>query len=298
MKRILVLWLVAALLLGSCNFGGQEEPESPSPSPRPLISAEVWPGPDAGEYFNAEAACVLSLDGNGAFALTAAEGALAGTYTSTETELLLSCGGEELRAFFSGGGITLSGMRGIFLPSESLTVFSELGLIANCDREYGENGDGSRSLSDYGLQLGLQYPETMSAPENLIADAVVIWDGDWGYVVGRNVTEEFSGEAEDFLSGYMTGRIPSDLRLLLGEAAELETTEMLSEGVAGRVASAEATASVGTARLYVKCIMYTSTYSDGTVNYICKCFIAPEGDQKTFNALANGVVNMTAVRRR
>ena len=287
MKKSLV-FLLAALLLGSCSFGGQEDAESPSPSPRPLISAEVWPGPDAGEYFNAEAACVL----------TAEEGALAGTYTSTETEMLLSCGGEDVRGFFSGGGITLSGMRGIFLPAESVAAFSELGLIAKSDREYGETGDGSRSLSDYVLQLGLQYPETMSAPENLIADAVVVWDGGSGYVVGRNVTEEFSGEAEAFLEEYMSERIPSDLRLLLGGAAELETVEMLSEGVAGRVASAEAAAAAGETRLYVKCIMYTSTYSDGTVNYICKCFIAPEGDQKTFNALANGVVNMTAVRRR
>ena len=64
------------------------------------------------------------------------------------------------------------------------------------------------------------------------------------------------------------------------------------------MASAEGIILGGGERVYVKCIMYTSTYSDGTENYICKCFFAPEGDTEAFNALTSSVVNMTAVRRR
>ncbi len=306
MKRkyiyLLLALAAAVVLLGSCNFGeraGLNEPDEPAATaPELAVSASPYAGPDAGEYFNDAADCSLRIDGQGGFVLLASGLSAAGTYTATEAELILLSGGEEAYAYPSGEGYVLSGMAGLFLPVEQMSGFSGLGVLRSSDREYAEEGSGTYRLSDYGLQLALRYPDSMSAPENLIADAVVIWDKSSGYVTGRNVTEEFFGEAEDFMSDYMLGSVLPDFRLLYGEDGEFESMQPLSEGVAGRLASAEGLISGGAERIYVKCIMYTSTYSDGTVNYICKSFYAPEGDSESFNALANSVVNMSAVRRR
>lgn len=289
---------VAALFLGSCNFGESESAgDKPGTLPQLSVTAQPYTGPEAGDFFNAASECFLSLDGEGGFALMAPGKSLRGTYTAADAELWLQCGGEELRSFSSAGGYVLSGMAGIFLPTEKPDDFTELGNIRIGDREYTEE-EGNCRLSDYSLQLALRYPESMSAPENLISDAVVVWDGAKGYVTGRNVTEDFSGEAGAFMQSYMELSVAEDFRLLYGGEGSFESLEQLSEGVSGRLASAEGLIDGAGERIYVKCIMYTSTYSDGTVNYICKCFFAPEGDSAAFNALAASVVNMTAVRRK
>ncbi len=302
-KKLYILagLVFAALFLGSCNFGsgetGEESGSAPT-IPSLAASAQPWAGPEALEYFNEAAGCSLCLDGEGGFALYASGLSLKGTYTATESCLSLTGGGEEARAYPGGGGYVLSGMAGLFLPVEERESFTELGILRAGDREYTEEAGGSYRLSDYSLQLALRYPDTMSAPENLITDAVVVWDGDKGYVTGRNVTGDFSGEAESFMDSYMRERVSGDFRLLYGGEGEFERLEPLNEGVSGRLASAEGLIAGAGERIYVKCIMYTSTYSDGTVNYVCKCFFAPEDDGEAFNALANSVVNMTAVRRR
>lgn len=307
MKRkaisLFAAFAAAAMLLGSCNFGlqgiGEKDAAYEKIPPETVVSATPYEGPEAGEYFNASAMCVLRLDGDGGIIITALSGKVGGTYTATETEICLRCGGEEVCARFSGSGLMVSGVEGVFLPVEERENLGELGLIAPFDREYSEDGEGGMSFSDYILQLGLRYPEEFSAPENLIADAAVVWDRASGYVTGRNVTEDFaSGTAEEFMAAYMEEKVASDFRLLYDGEGVFESITPLSEGVEGRLASSEGVMAGAGERIYVKCIMYTSTYADGTVNYICKCFFAPEGDAKSFNALANGVQNMTAVRRR
>lgn len=287
----------AALLLGSCQPGEKQSEAYQSSLPPLSVSAEPYEGPEAVEMYNSASDCHLCIDGEGGFVLLWPEGSLQGTYRASETELSLLSGNEELPVYPGGEGYVLSGMAGMFLPLERSGSFAATGLVRSGEREYTEDG-GALRLSDYALQLSLKYPETMSAPENLITDAVVIWDGAQGYVTGRNVTESFSGEPEDFMKSYMEKRVSEDFRALYGGAGEFESSELLSEGVSGRLASAEGIISGAGARIYVKCIMYTSTYSDGTVNYICKCFFAPEGDENSFNTLANSVVNLTAVRRR
>ena len=297
-KSYLLLPLAALviLLLGSCNYSREKEGDSPY-TPDFVAEAEPWAGLAARELYNEHSGCTLCLDGEGEFMLYAPGMSLRGTYTATEQELSLISGGEEAVAYPSGGGYMLSGMAGVFLPVESRGNFTEMGLIRSLDREYGEETGGICRLSDYSLQLSLQYPATMSAPENLISDAVVIWDGDMGFVVGRNVTGDYADGAEAFLKGYMEKTVVQDFRQIYGEEGEMEGLEMLSEGISGRLSSAEAVI-IGGERVYVKCIMYTSTYSDGTENYICKCFYAREGDEEAFSALSSTVVNMTAVRRR
>ena len=299
-KQLIPLSLGALLLLGSCNFGEsplEKEQESPS-LPEITVSALPYTGPGAGEYFNAAQGVSLRLDGAGGFVLSSEKGRVEGTYSATEDEIVFLCGGEELRSLQSGDGLVLRGISGVFLPPEHMTSFTAMGISFAFDREYSEGDDGSYALWDYVLELGLSYPGEMSAPENLIADAVVVWDRAEGYVTGRNVTEEFFGEAEDFMADYMRRRVLTDFRLLYGCEGGYESMKMLDEDITGRLASAEGLISSASGSFYVKGIMYTSTYADGTVNHICKCFFAPEGDEQSFNTLANSVTNMTAVRRR
>ncbi|MBE7018102.1 MAG: hypothetical protein E7420_08150 [Ruminococcaceae bacterium] len=306
-KRILYIApvLAALVLLGSCNLSQRPNASKSSGTDLPTqfpaqiaVSAVPYAGPDAGEFYNASTAGTLRLDGAGAYYLSASGLSVSGTYSAFEEEIILSGGGEEVSLYPSAGGYVLSGMAGIFIPVEEKEKFSDLGVIAKSDREYIEESGGTYRLSDYSLQLALRYPATMDAPENLVADAVVIWDRASGYVTGRNVTEDFSGEAEDFMSDYMQNYVLPDFRLLYGKEGSFESVTPLNEGIAGRVASSEALIKSGDEGIYIKCIMYTSTYSDGTVNYICKSFYVPEGDQTTLSSLTNSVVNMTAVRRK
>lgn len=307
MKKNRIYYIAAifavVLLLGSCNLNNKADTPKAATVPGDIstqiaVSAKPYEGPVAAEMYNYSGKAQLRIDGEGGFLLSVSGLSLCGTYTAYEDEIVLRSGGEELRAYPSGEGYVLSGMAGIFLPLEEKESFSELGVIARSDREYIEESGGTYRLSDYVLQLALRYPASMSAPENLVADAVVIWDKALGYVTGRNVTEEFSGSAESFMESYMREKVLADFRQLYGREGSFETVELLSEGIAGRLASAEGIISGAEEKIYVKCIMYTSTYSDGTVNYICKSFYAPEGDQGSLSALTNSVVNMTAVRRK
>ena len=306
-KRLVYIAPLLALtvLLGSCNLsersGSAKSSGTDISTPFPAqmaVTASPYSGPAAGEYYNASTAAVLRLDGEGGFGLSVSGLSLAGTYSASEEEIVLNGGGEEARIYPSAEGYVLSGMAGIFLPVGKEESFSDLGVIAKSDREYMEESGGTYRLSDYTLQLALRYPASMTAPENLVTDAVVIWDNASGYVTGRNVTEEFFGEADDFMSEYMQNYVLPDFRLLYEAEGSFESVTPLNEGIAGRIASSEAVIEGGEVKIYVKCIMYTSTYSDGTVNYICKSFYAPEGDQAALGSLTNSVVNMTAVRRK
>ncbi|MBR2879742.1 MAG: hypothetical protein IKC02_03615 [Oscillospiraceae bacterium] len=297
--------LAALVLLGSCNLS--QRPNDPKSSGTDIshsfpaqitVSAEPYAGPSAGGFYNSSTGALLRLDGAGEYVLSASGLYVSGEYSAGEDELVLLGSGEEARLHPSGEGYVLSGMAGIFLPLEEKGKFSDLGVIAQSDREYMEESGGTYRLSDYTLQLALRYPAGMSAPENLVADAVVIWDKASSYVTGRNVTELYQGDAEDFMSDYMQNYVLPDFRLLYGKEGSFDSLTPLDEGIAGRIASSEALIKSEEESIYVKCIMYTSTYSDGTVNYICKSFYVPEGDQDSLTTLTNSVVNMTAVRRK
>ena len=299
----IVALLALMLLLGSCNLprrspGASDTDISNRFSEEITVSAVPYAGPSAGEFYNDSTNSLLSLDGAGGFTLASAGVYVSGTYSAFEDEIVLSGGGEETRLYPSAEGYVLSGMAGIFLPTEEKEGFSALGVIAKSDREYTEESGGVYRLSDYTLRLSLNYPAAMSAPENLVADAVVIWDKASGYVTGRNVTEIFSGDGKSFMAEYMKNYVLPDFRLLYGKNGSFDSLTPLDEGIAGRLASSEAVIKADDERIYVKCIMYTSTYSDGTVNYICKCFYVAEGDQSALTSLTNSVINMTAVRRK
>lgn len=296
-RLIFPLLFCFALALGSCQFRSAPEPESSLP---PLsVSGQAAQAPAPGSYYNSQTDVGLVIDSQGAFAMFSGSESLKGTYSLRSDYVVFASGTEETLARLDETGLVFEDMPGVFMPVGVAESFAALGVMLSGDREYTDLGDGRWQVCDYGLGLAFVYPGDMSAPEGLLSDAAVVWDGEKGYALGRNVTESLSGgDPESFLDSYMRVNIPSDFALLHGVSAAWESMELLQENIPGRVASAEGVLVTAAERVYVKVIMYTSTFSDGTVNYICKGFFAPEGDTAAFNALANGVTDMTAVRRK
>lgn len=295
--RLLPIALGLALTLGSCAFRDDAVTES-STLPDISVSALAAEAPPPGSYYNTQTGVGLVLDDQGAFAMFAGDESVKGTYALQGDGIVFTSGTEETLARLDETGIVFEDMPGVFLPVGVAESFSALGVMLASDREYTDSGDGFWSVCDYGLGLAFVYPGEMSAPEGLLSDAAVVWDGEKGYVVGRNVTEQLIGDAQSFLDSYMRREVLSDFAGLRSVSGSFESMELLEENIPGRVASAEGVIVTAAERIYVKVIMYTSTYSDGTVNYICKAFYAPEGDTAAFNAMANGVTDMTAVRRK
>lgn len=295
-QKLMLLAALCLLALGSCSV--RDADTGSSSLPELAVTAAPLSLPKAGSYYNLDSGVGLVLDGEGSFAMYAGADCVKGTYSAGADSLIFSTGGEETEALVNGTGLVFEDMEGSFLPVGVSEGFSSLGLMEERDREYTDNGDGTWQVCDYTLQIAFVYPAEMSAPEGLIGDAAVVWDGAEGYVVGRNVTADFTGDGSAFMDSYMRTEALSDFRELYGDGGVWESLTLLSENISGRAASAEGVIVSGNGRIYAKCIMYTSTYSDGTVNYICKCFFAPEGDTAAFNALANSVMNMTAVRKK
>lgn len=294
-RRYVSLFLCLALGLGSCRFRQEAQPENTLPDIS--VSAQTPQAPPPGSYYNSQTGVGLVLDEQGAFAMYSGQDSLKGTYSLRGDDIVFASGVEETLARLDGESLVFEDMPGLFMPVGVAESFAAIGVMLGRDREYTDLGDGFWQVCDYALELAFVYPGEMSAPEGMLSDAAVVWDGEMAYVVGRNVTGEFSGEAEAFLQEYLQ-RVAEDFRLLYKQTASWEGQQMLAENIPGRVASADGILVTAAERVYVKVIMYTSTYPDGTVNYICKAFYAPEGDTAAFNAMANGVTDMTAVRRK
>ena len=73
---------------------------------------------------------------------------------------------------------------------------------------------------------------------------------------------------------------------------------LLHEGIEGRLAAATLQMTDGEQPIAVKSVLYTSTFADGTVNYICKTTLAPAEDEGALEALAAAVTDMGAVRKK
>lgn len=295
-RRLLPIFFVCALALGSCQLRQEVQPQSTLPDIS--VSATPAQAPPPGSYYNSQMDMGLLLDSEGAFAMFSGGESVKGTYALRGDDVVFTSGTEETAARLDETGLVFHDMPGVFLPVGVAESFSAIGVMLSGDREYTDLGNGTWQVCDYALGLAFVYPGDMSAPEGLLADAAVVWDGRESFVVGRNVTRDCTGAESAFLEGYMAGAVLADFRELYHESGSFESSSLLQENIPGRLASAEGVILTAQARYYVKVILYTSTYSDGTVNLICKAFYAPEGDTAAFNAIANGVTDMTAVRRK
>lgn len=297
-KKLFSLFFGFCLALGGCSLRDSGTNSSASAVPELSVTARPAEAPPPGSYYNAQTDVGLVLDAEGAWAMFAGENSLKGDYYLRGDDVVFASGSEEALARLDETGLVFEDMPGLFLPVGVAESFASLGVMLSGDREYTALESGSWQVCDYALSLAFVYPGEMSAPEGLLSDAAVVWDGGNAYVVGRNVSESLSGQAEDFMREYMEQTVTADFQKLFGKSGKYESMELLQENIPGRLSSAEGVIVTDQERVYVKVIMYTSTYSDGTVNRICKGFFAPEGDTAAFNAMANGVTDMTAVRRK
>lgn len=167
--------------------------------------------------------------------------------------------------------------------------------------EYEMLSGGICRCRDYPRGLSFIYPDEMTVLEHAISDAVVVTNGDFLFVVGRNVTDDYSSSEltpAEYIEGYVSQTVKNDAETLCGSLSASGEVTVLHEDIEGRSASAELLITAGGTELYIKTIMYLSTYSDGTVNHICKSIMAPADDTEAFNALALGVTGMGAARLR
>lgn len=297
-KKLFSLFLGFCLALGGCSFRGSGAASSASAVPQLSVTARPVEAPPPGSYYNSQTDVGLVLDDEGVWAMFAGENSLKGNYYLRGDDVVFASGTEEALAHLDETGLVFEDMPGVFLPIGVAESFASLGVMLSADREYTALEDGSWQVCNYALSLAFVYPGDMSAPEGLLSDAAVVWDGKQAYVVGRNVSEQLQNQPEDFMREYMEQTVIDDFQKLFGSSGRYESMELLQENIPGRLSSAEGVIVTEQERIYVKVIMYTSTYADGTVNQICKGFFAPEDDTAAFNAMANGVTDMTAIRRK
>ena len=86
--------------------------------------------------------------------------------------------------------------------------------------------------------------------------------------------------------------------MFFGAPTGSDPLRSVSGKVKGRLAAASLRISGPEAGADANVILYTSTYPDGTENYICKTYLVPAGDTARLKALEAAVTDMAAVRMR
>lgn len=313
-----LLSLSLALLLGAC---GAEQPEAtnearydvpgleataprPTEAPPPVLPSPPQPGELCGSYYNDYLHLVLTLDPDGAATLSGGAEDRSGDYIQTEQGLSLTLAGEVLTAELDADGdLTLDGLTGYFLRDWDFWGITEAETGGNAVRSVrtgvSDNGDGTYRLRDFENAIAVTYPSGMTADRDAVLSGVAIGNGSGAFVTGRNVTELYSthsGTDDEFLSDYLRSFVFADSAALYGSMEGYAELTLLHEGIEGRLAAATVTLQCGGNNVYAKAILYTSTYNDGTVNYVCKTVFA--ADAAEADDVAAAVTNMGAVRLR
>lgn len=320
-NRLAALLLALCLAAALCACGDKTDPAA-SDAPKPDTGGYDVPGEDAapkasaaptetdgleGQFYNDYLRLTLTLDGQGNCALTGSGTERVGTYAAADGALRLSFGDGELTARAdSTGNYTLDGYTGRFLGdwgfwgitaaevgSASLSVFSGDSVI--------DNGDGTLRYRDFANGVAFTCPADMTVDTALLISAAAVRDGKGGCVTGRNVTDLCYASGDDYdaiMEDYIKTFVFADFDLLYGGMLGFEGFTLLHEGIEGRLAAATLQMTDGEQPIAVKSVLYTSTFADGTVNYICKTTLAPAEDEGALEALAAAVTDMGAVRKK
>ena len=324
-KLTVYLALCAALCLSACA-GIRLPPltEEPSPSPAPALTpqpvpsgppydvpgVEEKPAPAAeeepretdgyeGAYYNDYLGMTLSLDGLGGCTLLGPEGTESGTYYAGEDgNLSLSFDQRRESAHADADGdLRLEGRTGYFLRNWDLwgITAAEAGLESVEATPEPEPGDALR-WRDPEIGVALSYAPGLEVLPDVIAAGVAVHDRDVGWVTVRNVTEIYlthSGSADEFLLDYTRNFVFADYALLYSKADSYAGLTALHEGIDGRLAAVTLSLQSAGVNTYVRVLLYTSTYADGTVNYICKAVYA---GPNALDAMERSVTDAGAAR--
>jgi hypothetical protein len=272
--------------------------------------APVWAPPEegslTGSYYNDFLHLTLTLSEDGSAALQGGAEDAAGTYTAADGALVLELAGKTLSAAADDDGdLTLEGYSGYFLrdwDKWGITA-EELGLETpdgeNAPAAGSDNGDGSLRYRDFDHAIAFTYPAGMTVEAGKFLGAAGVSDGNGGWVVGRNVTEVYRthiGSNDEFLEDYVKTFVFADFELIGGSVMKFENFNLRHEGINGRLADGSVRIGSADGEWDAHVILYTSTYADGTVNYICKTVLVPAGESVRMENLAAAVRDMGAVR--
>ena len=265
----------------------------------------------SGRYYNDYLHETLLLSGDGTCTLTGNGLSLAGSWSAGEDgALTLDWDGETERAAASPeGDLLLDGRTGYFLHDWLLwgITAQEAGVdaapvpVASSRMTVSESEDGLLRYRDFDNAIAFTCPSDMTVLNGKLIGGVAVSDGAEGYVGGRNVTDihsTHSGSEDDFLEDYLRTFVFTDFGLLYGGVHSYAHLELLHEGVPGRAAAATLSLTGDSGDVFCRVILYTSTFSDGTVNYICKTVFAPASDADGIERLSNAVSQMSALRVR
>ncbi len=318
LKKLTALLLTLCLAAALCACGGDTPP---APSAKPETGTYDVPGEDAapqesaapadtdgleGQFYNDYLRLTLTLDGQGNCALTGSGTERVGSYAEESGTLRLSFGDGEVTARPDGSrNYALDGYTGRFLGdwsfwgitaaevgAQSLAVFSGENVI--------DNGDGTLRWRDFANGVAFTCPADLTVDTALLISAAAVRDGKGGCVTGRNVTDLCYTGGDDYdaiLEDYIKTFVFADFDLLYGSMVGFEGFTLLHEGIEGRLAAATLQMTDGETPIAVKAVLYTSTFADGTVNYICKTVFAPADEEGALEALAAAVTDMGAVRK-
>ncbi len=325
MRRMmkLCLALCLCLLLTACQQRGalpsptQTPTEAPAiwePEPVPVIAGEesAPPAEPAGEtdgmegsYYNDFLRETLILDGLGGCSISWPGGVMGGSYTAADGALTVFLSEIRLTAHADASGdLSVDGSPGRFLRDWDFWGITpaEAGIHpvnAMPDTEEVALGGGAYRYRDFPAGIALTYDESLQIAAGRIPGAVTVADGKGGYVVGRNVTQRYLSpgwSVAEFLEDYIRAEIFSDFAALFGPVASWDDMTLFSGKTAGRLGAGEVRLSDGAQEIAARVILYTSTYADGTENYICKCIFAPAAKTAQLEALTSGVRDMGAAR--
>lgn len=320
--RKLILPLCLLLLLAACGQRAAAPATAPKatatpapwkPEAIPTVAGEESAPPQTpsgepdgleGSYYNDFLRETLTLDGRGGCALSWPGGVMGGVYEPTETGLTVHLTDVRLDVYADErGNLAISGRQGSYLRDWDFWGITpaEAGIHPTNtlpDTEEYSLGDGTYRYRDFAAGVALTYDETMQIVPGRIEGAVTVSDGQGGYVIGRNVTHAYltrSGSAEEFLEDLIRSDVFSDYAAVFGPVGAYEGLRILSGSKSeGRLAAGEVSLSGGGHSAVARVILYTSTFPDGTENFICKCVLAPTAE--TAEALAHLVRDMGAAR--
>lgn len=320
--NLMILSLALCLLLlagcGKTAAPTQTPPEAAEtwwePEDIPAVAGEEREPPEEpegptdgleGSYYNDYLRETLILDGRGGCSVSWPGGVMGGFYSLTDGgNLAVLLSDLRLTVRFDGGGdLSIDGRQGRYLRDWDFwgVTPAEAGIhpvTTLPDTEEIALGGGTYRYRDFPAGLALTYDGTLQIAAGRISGAVCVADGAGGYVVGRNVTLRYGdADVKTFMEDYLRSFVLSDCEALYGQVGGYEDMTIFAGGeAAGRLGAGRVTLSCSGKPIAARVILYTSSFDDGTVNYICKCVLGPAGETAQLDALAAGVTDMGAAR--
>ena len=258
-----------------------------------------------GSYYNDYLRETLILDGRGGCSVSWPGGVMGGLYSlADDGSLAVLLSDLRLTAHIDGSGnLSVDGRQGRYLRDWDFWGITpaEAGIhpvTALPDTEEIALGGGAYRYRDFPAGLALTYDGTLRLAAGRVPGAVCVADGTGGYVVGRNVTLRYDGaDAKTFMEDYLRSFVFSDCEALYGPVSGYADMTIFAGGeAAGRLGAGTVTLSCPAGQIAARAILFTSSFDDGTVNYICKCVFAPAGNTAQLDALAAGVYDLGAAR--